>query len=201
NSLVQYEEDGAILGYVMYRTRAHDTLGVPDGTVAVTELLAETDAAYSALWQFVFGIDLIATIEAPYRRVNEPLGWMLTDPRHLHRAVYDTLWLRLVELPAALAGRCYLSEGSLVISVSDQFCPWNNGSYLLEGGPSGATCTPTTRTADVELNANDLGAAYLGGVRFETLARANRVTGSAQALRLADRMFQWDCLPWELEVF
>lgn len=201
HSLVQYEEGGKILGYVMYRTKEHETLGVADGLIQVTELVAETDAAYSALWEFVFGIDLIGTIEAPWRRIDEPLPWMLTDPRQLHRTVSDTLWVRLVDVPAALAGRRYLSEGSLVITVVDQFCPWNAGSYLIEGGPGGATCSPTTRTPDITLNANDLGAVFLGGVRFNTLAHANRIEGSAQSIRLADRMFQWDCLPWELEIF
>lgn len=201
HSLVQYEEDGKVLGYVMYRTKAQDTLGVADGVVQVTELMAENDAAYSALWEFIFGIDLVGTIEAPWRRVDEPLGWMLTDPRQLHRTVSDTLWVRLVDIPASLSGRRYLSDGSLVINVADQFCPWNSGSYLLEGGPGGATCTLTTRTADVTLNAKDLGAVFLGGLRFNTLAHANRVEGSAAAIRLADRMFQWDCLPWEPEIF
>ena len=201
HSLVQYEEDGNILGYVMYRTKEHDTLGVPDGTIRVTELMAETDAAYCALWEFVLGIDLIETVEAPFRRVDEPLAWMLADPRQLHRQLLDSLWVRLVDVPAALAGRRYLSDGSLVINVVDQFCPWNAGSYLLEGGPGGATCSLTTRTPDITLNANGLGAVFLGGVRFETLAHANRVEGSAEAIRLADRMFQWDRLPWEPEVF
>lgn len=201
HSLVQYEEDGKVLGYVMYRTKGQDTDGVPDGVVRVTELMAETDAAYSALWEFVFGIDLIGTIEAPLRRVDEPLTWMLTDPRQLHRTVSDTLWVRLVDVAVALAGRRYLSEGSLVIGVADQFCPWNSGGYLLTGGPSGATCSPTTRTPQITLNANDLGAVFLGGVRFQTLARANRIEGPAESIRLADRMFQWDCLPWEMEVF
>ena len=180
------EEGGKILGYVMYRTKEHETLGVADGLIQVTELVAETDAAYSALWEFVFGIDLIGTIEAPWRRIDEPLPWMLTDPRQLHRTVSDTLWVRLVDVPAALAGRRYLSEGSLVIAVVDQFCTWNAGSYLIEGGPGGATCSPTTRTPDITLNANDLGAVFLGGVRFNTLARANRIEGSAQSIRLAD---------------
>lgn len=201
HSLVQYEEDGKVLGYVMYRTKAQDTLGVADGVIHVTELMAENDAAYSALWEFIFGIDLIGTIEAPWRRVDEPLGWLLADPRQLHRTVSDTLWVRLVDIPASLSGRRYLSDGSLVINVADQFCPWNSGSYLLEGGAGGATCSPTTRTADITLNANDLGAVFLGGVRFNTLAQANRVEGSAAAIRLADRMFQWDCLPWEPEIF
>ncbi len=201
NFYAQYEEDGELRGYVMYRTKASEGLGIPDGLIRITELMAETDAAYGALWEYIFGVDLIGTIEAPFRRVDEPLTWMLADPRQLHRQVADTLWVRLVDVPAALAGRRYISEGSLVIEVADQFCPWNAGSYLLEGGPGGATCSPTTRTPQVTLNANDLGAVFLGGVRLSTLAHANRVEGSADAIRLADRMFQWDCLPWECEVF
>ena len=62
-------------------------------------------------------------------------------------------------------------------------------------------CRATTAAPDVELAIDALGALYLGGHRFTTLARAGRVTGDLAALQRADRMFTWHTLPWCPEIF
>jgi predicted acetyltransferase len=128
--------------------------------------------------------------------MDETLPWLLVDPRRLRRSPRDSLWLRLLDVAAALAGRRYSSPGRLVIGVRDDFCPWVTGAYTLDGGPDGAACERTTRSPDVELSAATLGALYLGTHRFQNLARAGLVSGSAEALRRADAMFQWDPLPF-----
>ncbi|MEX0786279.1 MAG: GNAT family N-acetyltransferase, partial [Dehalococcoidia bacterium] len=74
---VQYEEDGEPQGYARYRIQSGDNDGAPGGTLAVQELIAATDAAYAGLWRYVFGVDLVATIRARWRSVDEPLMWML----------------------------------------------------------------------------------------------------------------------------
>lgn len=197
----QYEEDGELLGYVRYRTKQDYEQGNPAGILHLRELIAASDAAYAALWQYLFGVDLIKTIHAEWRRVDEPLTWMLADPRRLVRRTQDTLFVRVVDVAEALAGRRYAAEGELVIEVQDRFCGWNEGSYLLKGGPNGATCTRTARSPDISLEAESLGAAYLGGVRLSTLARAGRVSGPEAALGRADAMFGWQPAPWIPEIF
>ncbi|MGH2634092.1 MAG: GNAT family N-acetyltransferase [Tepidiformaceae bacterium] len=199
--LVQYEEDGSVIGYVRYQVRADYVQGSAASELRVRELIADGDSAYSALWQFVFGVDLIKTIHAEWRRVDEPLVWMLNDPRRLIRRTQDTLFVRLVDAAEALAGRHYSTEDELVIGLRDTFCEWNTGAYLLKAGPGGATCSRTNRTPDITLETEALGAAYLGGVRFSTLAQAGRVEGSAALLRRADAMFAWQPLPWIPEIF
>jgi predicted acetyltransferase len=197
---VQYEEDGKILGYARYRVRpGHD--GMASGTLTVWDLTALSSNAYNALWQYIFGVDLIATIEANHRPQDEPLFWMLADPRRMVRTVYDTLWLRIINVPAAMEGRRYAWEGDVVLDVRDPFCPWVEGRYEVEMSTEGAKCTPTTRDADVTLSAADLGAIYLGGERLTTFARAGRVEGDYEALRRADVLLGWDRAPWCPEVF
>lgn len=198
--LVQYEEDGAIRGYARYRVRPGQD-GMASGTLAVWELTALTSNAYSALWQFLFGVDLIASIEATHRPQDEPLYWMLADPRRMVRTVYDTLWVRVLDVPAALEGRRYAWEGSVVLDVRDPFCPWVQGRYELEMSPDGAKCSVTSAEPDVTLSAADLGAIYLGGEKLTTLARAGRVQGDYEALRRADVLLGWDRAPWCPEVF
>jgi predicted acetyltransferase len=198
---VQYEEDGTPLGYVRYRTRGGGDNGLPGGTVNVGELVASTKEAEAALWQYIFGVDLMATITAGHRPVDEPLLWMLADPRRLVRRTHDSLWVRVVDVPLALEGRRYAAAGKVVLDVRDDFCPWVAGRYELESGAEGPRCRPTNADADIVLSAADLGAVYMGGVRLRSLARAGRVEGSADALARADAMFSWDPMPWCPEVF
>ena len=88
-----------------------------------------------------------------------------------------------------------------MLEVADEFCPWNAGRYLLEGGPAGAKCTSTTQEPDVSLTSTELGAMYLGGTRAYPLARAGRISGSAQSVAKLDSMFAWNPLPWAPEIW
>jgi predicted acetyltransferase len=182
-------DGGNIDGYARYRLK--------DGAVMVEELVSVTDEAHVALWRLCFDVDLASSTEAGQRPVDDPLPWMLADPRRLKRTTYDGLWVRLVDVPAALASRTYHSEGQLVLEVRDTFCPWNDGRYVLEGGPHGAECRPTDAEPDLALSVADLAAAYLGAVSFTTLSHAGRVEQlSDGALLKADSMFATDLQPW-----
>ncbi|MBM3935204.1 MAG: GNAT family N-acetyltransferase [SAR202 cluster bacterium] len=188
-----YEASGAAQGYVSYM--------IDKGDLTVVELMSVTDEAHAALWSFVFGVDLVNVIRVQKRPVDDPLQWMLADPRSLRRTPHDgamgAMWTRIVDVPAALSGRIYLREGRLVLEVHDPFCPWNNARFALEAGPDGAACSQTAEAADLTLSAADLGAAYLGGVTFSTLSHAGRIEGRTPgALRRADAMFAWDLQPW-----
>ncbi len=186
--------------YVEYR--ASDVEGcaiyqIKDGGVTVRILTTCSDAAYAALWQYCFGIDLIKTIRAWDRPTDDPIVWMLLDPRALQRKPRDRTWLRLVDVPIALSSRTYALEDELVFQVRDSFCPWNDGVYRLTGGPHGAHCVPTTKSPDLVLSVDDLAVPYLGGFPFTPLARAGRVEErTTGALRRADAMFATQLKPW-----
>lgn len=193
---VVYEERGQAEGYLQYGVSARWEAGLPAGELTVDELLATGRPAHAALWRYAFGVDLVTGISGAGRPVDEPLLWMLADPRRLHRTQADGLWLRVVDVPVALAGRRYALGGRIVLGVRDTFCPWNDGRFLLEGGPDGAAARRTVQEPDIVLDAADLAAAYLGGTTFSILSRAGRAEGDAQALREADLMFSWDPRPW-----
>lgn len=198
---VQYEEKGKPLGYALYTVKSHWHRNNPAGTLEVEELMALSDHAYTALWNYIFGVDLVSTVKIWRRRPQEPLIWILEEPRRLYGNTHDALWLRVVDVEGALSSRRYIDEGRLTIEVRDSFCPWVDGRYQLEGSRDGAECKKTTHEPDLTMSAADLGAAYLGGVKFSTLQRAGRVHGETEAIRRADRMFGWDREPWCLEVF
>jgi predicted acetyltransferase len=184
-----YGTGGNLDGYVSYR--------INGTSLSVGELISTTDEAHAALWRFCFDVDLMSATGANQRPVDDPLTWMMAEPRQLKRTPYDGLWVRLVDLPAAMTGRTYSSEGRLVLEVRDEYCPWNDGRYVLDGGPEGATCRPTDMKPDLALSAADLAAAYLGTVSFTTLSHAGRVEQVSEgALALGDTMFATALKPW-----
>jgi len=189
-------EDGEVDGYVAYRV-VHRWQQGSGNVLRIHELVAPTDSAYADLWRFCLDVDLVETIEARLRPVDEPLAHMLADPRALGVRLRDSLWLRPVDVATALAGRRYAAEGSLVLDVADDFCPWNAGIYVLEATRADSACARREGSPDLSLSVAELGAAFLGGTRPSSLARAGRVREHTPgALALADAMFGWTRAPW-----
>jgi predicted acetyltransferase len=102
-----YEEEGRCDGYLMYRTKGDWPDGIPSSEATVVELVAATDAAHAALWQFVFSLDLVRTVRASNRALDDAVHLMLADPRRLKRNTRDAIWLRLVDAVPALGARAY----------------------------------------------------------------------------------------------
>ncbi len=189
---------GTIDGAAHYRIKPNWDQGIATNALWVTELLAATPAAYAGLWRYLLSIDLVATIRARKRPVDEPLRWLLADPRRLRfTTVTDDLWVRLLDIPVALGARSYRTSDRIVFEVADSFRPQVAGRYLLEAGPDGASCKAYSGAADLVLDVTDLSATYLGGVSFSTLARAGRVLEhSAGVLARADLLFSTDRAPY-----
>jgi predicted acetyltransferase len=192
---VHRDADGEVDGYLRWTARWADN-GL-DNVLTVDELTAATDEAYAQLWRFALSVDLIATVKAESRPVEEALPWLLGDGRAVRQTDrYDFLWLRVLDVPAALAGRDYLSAGRVVLEVVDP-TGYAAGRFALDASPAGATCRPTTESADLSLPAAALGSAYLGGHRLATLAAAGLVDEqTAGALATADRLLGADRAPW-----
>jgi predicted acetyltransferase len=109
--------------------------------------------------------------------------------------VEDSIWLRLVDVGAALAARGWAGEEELVLEVTDSFCPWNEGRYRLDG-------SQTSDSPDLRLDVSDLGSVYLGGFTFGQLLRSGRVEElSAGAVQAAERLFRTERAPWCPEIF
>lgn len=186
-------------GYAAYTVKRDWPDGVRNHTLEISELLTTNDLARSALWQFLLSkIDLIRTITTLCSPVDEPLRWLLSAPRNL-RAVKQTdlLWVRILDVCAALGARRYMVPGHLCFEVHDRFRPSTAGRFELEGSPEGAVCRRTGREPDLSLQIEDLGAIYLGGVTPAALARAQRVREETPgSLGLATAMFGCVPAPW-----
>jgi len=195
---VVYEsEPGRVDGWVSYRVENRWPNGLAANVIKVRMLVGLTSEAEAALWRYVLDLDLAGTVQLHGRPVDDPVRWRLADPRRLRVTdLGDHLWLRLLDLPGALAARRYAVADALVLEVTDALRPRNQGRFRLEGGPDGAACGPATAAPDLVLDIADLGAAYLGGASLASLARAERVTERTPgALLRADRMFAADPPP------
>ena len=188
-------------GYAVYRVE-HDKYGDHRNGLAVEEVQASSPQAYADMWRYLFDVDLIERIAAWNRPIDEPLLHLLQEADALQLRIKDGLWVRLVDVPKALSERRYAAQGRVTFEVQDLFCPWNEGRYVAEGGPDGASCVATDAEPDLVMSVNELGAAYLGGMSFRQLHRAGRVQEEQPgALARADAMFAWDPVPWCSFVF
>jgi predicted acetyltransferase len=196
--------EGGIDGYAAYRFEARWDNG-PQGTLHVTDLVTVSPAARAVLWRFLLDVDLVETIAAPVVPIDEPLRWLLAETRRMRvTRLSESLWLRVLDAPAALTARTYGAPGRLVFDVVDRFRPDSGaaGRVRLEGGPDGAEARRTSDPPDLVLDVAELGGILLGGVRPSNLARAGIVDERTPgALAVADDMFAVEPLPFSMTDF
>ena len=194
------EDDAGPRGYALYAGvgRWDDNLFLPDNQLDIRELVAADPPASAALWADLLSRDLVTTIRAAIRPVDDPLLFQLADPRRLRPVVTDGLWIRIIDLPTALSLRRYACPVDVVLDVRDSILEENAGQWRLRAGESGtAVCEPVDADPDLSLGITELGAAYLGGTRLGALAAAGRVTQHRTgALAHLSAAMSWDPAPW-----
>ena len=179
------ELDGEPQAYAMYRHNAAFAEGASTARLAVIEAMGATPQGTAEIWRFLLDIDWQATIEAHLMPVDHPLFFLLAKPRRLRYRVGDGLWVRLVDVGAALSARSYADDGEIVFDVADAFCPWNEGRWKLAGGE----CTRTEDAADIRCDVTALGSVLLGGFTFAELARPSRRRAARRRNRACRRGF------------
>ena len=191
------ELDRDLAGYVLYRVAEEWDDGYPKGEVRVVEAFAETPRATREVWRYIASIDLTTTIDYHLMDTASPAFLMLRDPRALHLRVDDGLWLRILDVAAALRARSYAGEGSVVLEVQDELEPTNTARYR-----AGADAGRTDDEPELALDVADLASAYLGAFSFERLRRAGRVEEFADgAVARASALFATPLAPYCPEVF
>lgn len=191
-------------GYARFRVRENwDSRYGPGHEVRVHELVSLTPAAHATLWSFLVNLDLVGEVSYTNAPADDPLPFMLDNPRHAETELSDALFVRLVDLDRALPARRYSAPLEVVLEVSDSFCPWNQGRWRLSVDAAGeASVRRTDADADLVCGVVDLGAALLGSTRLSVLAAAGRVRELRPgALRAATDAFAAEHEPHCLEVF
>jgi len=195
---VVLELDGEPAAYAIYRTHFGFDGGSASSRLVVREALGASPQATAAIWRFLLDVDWMSVVEVPLGPPDHPLFLLLAAPRRARYRMGDGLWVRLVDVPAALSGRTYGEGEPLVLEVRDAVCEWNDGRWKLEGGE----CSRTDEAPDLALDVSALGSAYLGAVPFAQLREALRVEELREgAIARADGLFARRPLPWCLEIF
>jgi predicted acetyltransferase len=146
----------------------------------------------------LLAMDLIETVTLWSHPLDDPLQYLLTDPRQVRTTgIRDGMWARVLDVPAALSARRYASEVDVVLVVHDPFLH-RGGRFRLRGGPDGAECVRVdVGGPTVAVEVATLGPLLFGGERATTLARARLLaTEDPAALRSVDLAFQAERLPF-----
>jgi predicted acetyltransferase len=197
-NLALLELDGKPAGYALYRVAQDWASGVSAGTVTIVEVVAPEPAAARELWRWLLDFDWTSQFVADLLPLDHELFLLLAEPRRMRFELNDGVWVRLVDVEAALAARTYEGEGEVVLEVSDAFCPWNAGRYRV----SAEGVERVERSPDLGIDVTSLGSAFLGGFSFASLKHSERVKEFTNAaIPLADRLFGTSRDPWCPEIF
>ncbi|WP_022919939.1 GNAT family N-acetyltransferase [Ornithinimicrobium pekingense] len=190
--LLLARRDGRLTGYAALRRESKWDDATPQGTVQVVELAAADDPTLLALVRRLVSFDLTSKVTLWSRSVDDPVMWWAGGPRSVDLRAYDSLWLRLVDVPRALTERGYAAACDVVLEVEDALCPWNAGRWRLAVDTDGrATCASTDEVPDLTVPVALLGAAYGGGrslaSQVPTLGGTEHTPGAVRQLSRAMR--------------
>lgn len=196
--VIRYDSNGVPDGYAAYKSLGWQT---EPHTLKVIDLVAAGDEAYRELWRYLGAVDLVERVTFGVAPVEDPLPWMLANRRRYRvTGIDDVLWLRVLDVGAALQARGYFADGAVVLDVTD---PLDHaaGSWLLEARGGAAAVTPAADgdRPDVPraaLGVSALGSLYLGAVSARTLASAGGIRAGEDALDMLDAMFSAGPAPY-----
>jgi predicted acetyltransferase len=167
------DPSGTVDGYAAYRVMP----GEDYAELRVEELDAASGEVRAALWRYLLDIDLVGRFTAP-GALDDSLRHLVANDRLITTRMSDSLYVRLVDVEAALSARSYATELDVVIGVVDAVLPHNHRGFRLTGGPAGMVVSPSNDEPDLRLDVRELGTIYLGGVSLRDLHLAGLVEES-----------------------
>lgn len=179
-AVVHVDATGEPDGYALYRP-----LGKVDGVHAleVVDLLAPDPGVRLRLWRFLSEMDLVRLLRFARLPVDDALPWALVEPHAVRTTgTSDMLWVRVLDVVAALEARPWYADGDVVLEVEDPL-GHASGRWRLAVEDGVARVTRTEDPAGVRMTADTLGSLYLGGVAVATLQAAGRLPGTTDAVR------------------
>jgi predicted acetyltransferase len=173
--LLHYAKAGRVDGYARFRVKSGGHHGGTGAEVQATEIDASDPTGYASLWRFMLELDRVRNFARHDAPIDEPLRYLLLNPRTIKTELSDGTYLRLVDVRKALVARTYAAEIDVVLGVRDAPLPHNDGTLRLQTGPDGASVGTSRRRPDISLDVRDLAAIYLGGTQLTALHTAGRV--------------------------
>jgi len=194
--------DGEDVAYAVYGAKDQWGDDGHAGVLSVHEMVGVDAHAEAAMWRYLAGHDLIGSIKAWRRPVDDPLPLLVTDSRRVQQAVSDALYLRVIDVPAALRARSWSDSAGVTIEVVDDVFAHNDGTWRVEVAPEGVSVEPTDDAPDLRMPVKALGSLYLGGVSVSRLAAAGLVeVTDPTAVASLDAALRPAEAPWIPEVW
>jgi predicted acetyltransferase len=195
-------QGGRDIGYATFKRKHKWTNSRPSAEVDVWTL-SGGPAARLALIRRVTDFDLSGTIKVHGIASTDPILSWVQGPRGLGDVKsYDSLWVRLVDLPQALAARGYEADCDVVVEVTDAQVPSNAGLWRIRVKDGVCEVTATDDRAEADLPVAALGAAYLGDTNLAEMHRAGVIAEHRPgAVRELWRAFRTDVGPYAARGF
>lgn len=200
--VVSFDENDTPRGFAVYQQKDQRRA---DGThflsLTIEDFIWTDLDAHRALWTYLRSHDLAERLTFHFVAEDDPAVHTLLSPRALGRRVSDGIWLRVVDVPALLAGRGYSVGGTATLSIEDDdLCPWNNGTWTVTASGDGSA--PRVEEGGdaakaLKLSINTVATLLAGHTSASQLSAMGKIAGSDPAsLRMADALFSTTHRPW-----
>lgn len=188
-------DHGEDVGVAAFRRHQRWENGRPRGRLEVSALDGDS-ATRLALLRRLLDFDLTSEVTVPEVGVDDPI-WSWIRPAGADKVEsQDNLWIRIIDLPEALALRTFAADCDVVVDVDDPTAPWQAGRWRIRVHDGAAATTRTNAAADIALPIAVLGSAYLGGTNLVAAQRAGLLPEQrAGAIEELWRAFRTDLAP------
>ena len=173
--LIWATREGRDVGVACAHRTPKWTGGRAEGRVGVFFLESLDAGARLALARRVTDMDLMSTTEL-WVTPDDPLALWHPSLRPLGGAMTDDLWLRVVDLPTAVAERGHAADLDLVVEVRDEIIGEQAGRWRWSARDGVGECVAADAAPDLSLDVRDLGSVWLGGQTLAARAAAGFVT-------------------------
>ena len=199
--LVVFETADGPEAYATYKIKADWNVRGPAATLTVEEAVGSTVRGTREIWRYLFEVDLVRTLKTWRLPSDHPLFSLAAEPRRLGATMSDGLWLRIVDVVAALEGRTYgidgRGSGMLTFELRDDYCQWNAGRWSLDASEGHARAARPEAAADISLGPNELASLFMGGFTATALASSGKIVELRPGgLAAADALFPTALKPW-----
>ena len=196
--VIAYREKKPV-GYVFYNINKESGIAHEDdkGELIVQELVSLDSESNIALWNFIFGVELVEKISINRRGSNDPLYFLLENPRMLKRNTIDGLWVRIIDPKKFLEGRIYNSVGNFCIELTGQNQNDIEGVYSFETDGKNTKVQESNSKPDITMRPSDLSSCYFGGITAMELYKSNNILcENLKKLEEFSRIFSVTNTPW-----
>jgi len=184
-----------VVGVAMVNAKVDWIGAVPDGSLRAT-VAADDDVARAALVAFVSRVDLVRSVSLA-TPVDDPLRWAVVDRRAIRTdRVDDHLWLRVLDLPAAIEARRWATNGSVILGVDDPLLSANSGTWKLVVEDGWAQLDRSQAEPEITMSISAVAPLLTGAASPHTLTASAAIRGAPDALERLAGMARVDRAPF-----